>query len=95
MDLHEQYRKEGSNHTDHSAKQNMAVVNVEVWCCFCKHPDGAKWDSGQCTEDHQTQCTSAHSIGCYLHVHVNTACMGADPCLSYLAMRFVTKYMTA
>jgi len=46
MDLHEQYRKEGSNHTDHSAKQNMAVVNVEVWCCFCKHPDGAKWDSG-------------------------------------------------
>ncbi len=79
MNLHEQYRKEGSNDADHSAKQNMAEVNMEVRCCFGEYPDGTKRDSGQCTEDHQAQSTSAHSIGCYLHVHVNTACMGASP----------------
>ncbi len=95
MDLHEQYRKEGSDDTDHSAKQNMAEVDVEVRCCFCEDPDGAKWDSRQCTEDHQAQCTSAHSIGCYLQVHVNTACVGANPVELFSNKRFVTKYMTA
>ena len=78
MNLHEQYRKDGSNDANHSAKQNMAEVDMELRCCLCEHPDGTKWDSRQCTEDHQAQCTSAHSIGCYLHVHVNTACMGAS-----------------
>ena len=78
MNLHEQYRKDGSNDANHSAKQNMAEVDMELRCCLCEHPDGTKWDSRQCTEDHQAQCTSAHSIGRYLHVHVNTACMGAS-----------------